>query len=155
MGLVLAMALVTVGDLVMIRFKSDFHRVGLQVLGAAIAFVGALILPFVTTPLAVLFTLMVAVVLMFVTTQYVLARRLRKARASMPPTAPRPPRVADPSAPPTPPFEPTIIDLIDRADSVPPLQGQGVLAPDSEFTRAWSTYMRPASRGSGTPVLFL
>jgi len=63
----------------------------------------------------VLFGLVAALLLLNAVTQLVLGRRLRKARAAIPPPLPRPPRIADPAAPAPPAFQPQRIDLADRS----------------------------------------
>ncbi len=93
----------------------------MTVLGAAIAFIGTLILPFATVPAMIVATFFTGLLLLMSTSQLVLAAAQRRARDSLPTPEPKPPRTVDPLAPPPPPFRSELIDLRDvpSTDHVP------------------------------------
>ncbi len=134
-----AIGLIAVGIAVFQRFRSNYRRLDLQVLGSAIAFVGSLILPFATAPAMIFAAFFTGLLLMASTSQLVLARRLRKARQLRPAREPRSPTSSGPTAPLPPPFRPEVIDLRDRLSEA----GEVVGHPSG------------AAVDTATPVLFL
>ena len=97
--------LLAIGFVLFAEARKNYRKRGRQLVGPVVALAGSILLLWSTAiPFLTIFVAVALLMLLNAVGQFVMGRRLDRARAALPPAAAKPPRTVDPSAPPPPEF---------------------------------------------------